>query len=387
MRPMSISPLLSLFTAGVLSLSACNLFDGKDIGGEENPSKTPSYSLTAVDPYIEEAVFYADLNNNGQMDVGEPRTEVGDEIGQYVFYDFTPSEATLIRALEKGRHLGVDFNLSLEGTAPAGSTHLVLNPATTAVSQLNIAAEDLAAILNQFKADIGIEISAAMLDKDPLADILAKEVTELTEEELARVRAQLIIAGVQRIMQGSEKLQQLKASEFIASATQGQTAENMVYQIANFVVQGVKSGVNKATIQGFLADSGYNYGVSQGAPAFNTAALVNTGVTIMNRIVEAGYEACNTYNQSHQGADWNGADNIAAIQAAINPLLSQIATWGPQVGKRYYAASIRKALDAMIVTGGIIKSQMSQDADLKAGFDCPSGYFVIGSDNRPSCTP
>lgn len=350
----------------------------------ENTTETKSLTITAVDPYISSAEFYVDINGNQQYDAATDKlSTAGDNPGEYTFANYTPDAEVTILAKTNGQHNGVDYPIALQGKVTKDAETAVINPATTATSALSITTTELVAILNQFSAKIGATVTEADVLSDPVDGLLEKPIADLTDNDIAKIRTQVILTGLQRIMQGSTEIQKLTDTQFIASATNGQTTENIIYHILDGLVTAVISGVKQSNIDGFLNDSGYQTVLSYGGPTIKTEQFLNVAITILNRITEAGYTACNNYNANLTGA-WNGADNVSAIQNAITPLISRIGTWGGDLGPRYYAATYQNTI-ANLTGGAQIISNMSSNANLKAGFDCASKYFEIDNNNTIVC--
>lgn len=376
----------SLFvTALFLALTGCG-GSSSDSTNTDTTDKTTTKSLTitAVDPYISGAEFYIDLNSNGQYDAATDKlSSAGDNRGEYIFENYTPENDVTILAKSNGQHNGVDYPIALQGRVSSGAETAILNPATTATSALSITTTELVAILNQFSAKIGDTVTEDDVLSDPVDGLLEKPISDLTATDIAKIRTQVILTGLQRIMQGSTEIQKLTDTQFIASATQGQTTENIIYHILDGLVTAVISGVKQSNIDGFLNDSGYQTVLSYGGPTIKTEQFLNVAITILNRITEAGYTACNTYNENLTG-NWDGAANVKAIQDAITPLINQIGSWGGDLGPRYYAATYQNTI-ANLTGGSQIISSMSNDANLKAGFDCASKYFEINTNNNIVC--
>lgn len=369
----------------LLALSGCGGSSSDSSDANSTETTTKSLTITAVDPYISSAEFYVDLNNNQQYDVATDKlSKTGANAGEYIFENYTPESDVTILAKSNGQHNGVAYKIALQGKVTNGSETAILNPATTATSALSITTTELVAILNQFSAKVGATITEADLLSDPVDGLLTKPIADLTLTELAKIRIQVVLTGMQRIMQGSTEIQKLTDTQFIAAATQGQTSHDIIYNILEGLVNAVVEGIKQSNIDGFTSDSGYQTVLSYGGPTIKTEQFLNVAITILNRITEAGYTACNTYNQSLNGAEWNATDNAQAIENAITPLFNQIGSWAGQLGPRYYAATYQSTISDLTYGSQVIAG-MTENSHLKAGFDCASKHFEINTDNNVVC--
>lgn len=383
----SILKMTAAASAIALALSGCSGSSSSD--STDSGTTTSSVTITAVDPYITGAEFYADVNGNGQYDAGTDKlSTAGSTDGTYIFSNYEPSSSVKIYARSNGKHNGVTFNIALKGEVSAKATTAVLNPATTATTGLNITAAQLVNILNQFSSDIGTTLTEADITGDPVKGLADKTIASLTSEEIAKIRAQVALTGLQRVMQGSTEIQKLTGTQFYTSAT---TSTEIIYKIVQALVTAVKSGINQTNINGFLNDSGYQAIVNAGAPQIKTSQFLKMSVTIMDRITEAGYTACNTYNAGKTSATWNAADNMTAISNAVTPLMSSINTWGATLGPSYYAADSKATIEALPQGSTIIANMTTNNTNtaqknaLQAGLNCTSKYFQINSSNQIVC--
>lgn len=366
-----------LVLSSVAVLSSCG-------GGSEGDSSSPSMSevkslvVTAVDPYISEAQFCIDVNKNGQCDAATDKFSTADTVvGQYVFSGYVPTEDLAILPVTNGKHNGKAYTLGLKGKVGANVQTAVVNPATTAVFSQKISNTELVTILNQFSSQLGMTVSEADLLVDPASGLLDKSPADVTDAELAKLRLQVVLYALQRIMQGSTIINGLEGSQFVASATAGSgdgDGNDVIYKIIEAMITSVTSGINKSVISAFLADSGYQTAIGYGAPKFNMADLLATAVTVVDKATEVGYSACNA-----------SSGDINAITAAITPLNAQIITWAGTLDRNYYATNHKAGIESVPYAGSQIMTEMRKDTALNAGFNCASKYFEIDASNAIQC--
>lgn len=259
----------------------------------------------------------------------------------------------------------------------------MINPSTTLAQDQEISAEDLAAILNQFATELGMSITQTDILTDPVAGLLTNTISSLSTAQLAKIRLQVVLYGLQRVMQGSNHISELTTTAFIASATSGSAGgdgDDAVYNIIAALITGVRNAIDPAVLNAFTSNANYLTAVGSGAPEVTVADLLATAITITDRIAEAGYGACNSYHNS-AGAGWTAAGNAAAIQAETTPLIGQISTWASSLGGRYYGANHQAEIAAI----PNLHQTLSTDPSINAGFACASQFFEIDGSNNVVC--
>lgn len=181
----------------------------------------------AIDPYIVNASICADLNNNNQCDAGEPQGETG-ELGEFDLGDWPDDVETVKLLLENrgsweipqyGLHEGKPYGMPLSVIAradvqvrtanpdsPPPPPEIKMTPATSLEAAYSMGENDVLALLNSYKDQLGKTFTAADLTADPLTDLDGVPFASLTEEQLASFRAYLVLYGVNSIMNSVRSL-------------------------------------------------------------------------------------------------------------------------------------------------------------------------------------
>ncbi|MFW5782009.1 MAG: hypothetical protein ACOCWO_01810 [Candidatus Muiribacteriaceae bacterium] len=170
---------LTIMMISMVFLCACG---GSSGGGTVS---TPSYTLTgiAVDPYIENSIFYLDSNGNGTADEGEPLSSPSDKNGRFGFTS-PVQEGDVIRMHpdHMGTHAGREYDGELLERRMNGlvteNGDLIASPLTTMLSKYNMTEEDFCELLND-AADEDIYTSAHLYS-DPLS-IFAEDTPEVAD--------------------------------------------------------------------------------------------------------------------------------------------------------------------------------------------------------------
>ena len=337
-----------------------------------------SLVVTAVDPYVEEAQFCLDTNDNGSCDEGtDPFSTTGTEPGQYVFNNYTPDKERAILTVKPGLHNGKAYALNLKGTVLADSSTAVITPASTLAADKGITAAEITTILNQFSTQLGTVISEADLTKDPLEGALKSDHAELSTANIARLRFQMTLYALQRILQSTQTLRDLNGTALIASATLGDAdgdSEDKLYSIMEKFVEGTESAVDTGGISAFLNDTAYTNIPSHVRPDFTVEDFTSTAMTLIDHITELGYKESSSR-----------AGNLTAILDIISPELVHIKSRTTQIAKRYFASNHQADFSEDTKQNRDILSSMKDDSHMKEGLDCTSKHFEITTDSKMKC--
>src|SRR5690606_2382651 len=180
-----------LTAASSLMLTNCSS-GGGDGGGDPTPPVDPQeqdVTVTrtelkgvAIDPYIVNASICADLNNNNQCDAGEPQGETG-ELGEFDLGDWPDDVETVKLLLENrgsweipqyGLHEGKPYGMPLSVIAradvqvrtadpdsPPPPPEIKMTPATRLEAAYSMGENDVLALLNSYKDQLGKTFTAA----------------------------------------------------------------------------------------------------------------------------------------------------------------------------------------------------------------------------------
>lgn len=352
---------------------------GTDMTTDETTTEVKSLILTAVDPYITEAQFCIDTNENGSCDQGtDPySTEDTENPGQYTFQDYTPTKDLPILPVSAGMHNGKTYALELKGIVSANSETAVINPATTAIQDKGVTSAEWVTILNQFSDQFGTVLTEADLTKDPLADLYDQDHAELSSANIARLRMQMTSYAIQRILQSTQSLRDLTGTTLIASATSGDgdgDSEDKVYKIMEQLAEAANKAVDPASFTLFLNDSAYTNIPVTVRPALTVKNFSATAMTLIDHITELAYKQAGTTT-----------GNLTAILDIMTPELVHIASRTTQIAKRYFAANHQDEFAEDTQLNRNVLLSMKDDSHMKEGLDCTSGYFEITTDSKMQC--
>lgn len=372
-RKQWVSATSGLTVAMALALSGCGGSSSDSPAGNGNNGGNGTSSgltITAVDPYITGAEFCIDLNDNNACDAGEPTAkDLGN--GQYQFTNYTPDAVYKILAKNKGTesnpnygtHNGAAYPLNIRSLTAANQVTGFVTPTSTMQLNQNITQVQLLQVLNQFSHMLGKTVTAGDISGDHIKDIINKKPSELTEADLAVIRAQLTVYGAMRIMQGSDKIRSLTGDQFMVSAMNG-GANNTVFTIFNTLVTNVAHAIDKNALSSF---DGQLPDILKNAYPIRMDVVVATGVAIVDFMTQKGYDAC---NQSD--------GDVAQIQGALSPYLSKIQGVAQDMGPKYYQAKNKE------MSGPYKDGVVSQIGS--AGFDCASGHFKVSEPTSGTLT-
>ncbi|MEA3383590.1 MAG: thrombospondin type-1 domain-containing protein [Campylobacterota bacterium] len=155
----------------IFSLIGCNSSSSNSTSGNTDSStdeSTTGGEYTVVDPYIKDATFFWDKNDNGTLDDGEPLSTTSDENGNFGFAaDVIIPEGEKLVMYDKGEHNGVSYTGKLEAYI---SDSKVISPLTT------LKAKNKDSISNILTTN-NIDIEVSSLDDDPMKSDDPKHIT------------------------------------------------------------------------------------------------------------------------------------------------------------------------------------------------------------------
>lgn len=310
-------------------------------------------SLVAVDPYVESVVFFEDVNNNGVQDVGEQGSSTSDASGQCGF-DAKLSVGSTIVASIAGVHNGLPYSLTLKRKVERGmESPIVISPPTT------LAADDLtAAQVADMLAAAGLaDITAGMITEDPMSGMDA--ITgSVTEAQLLRLRASIATYVFMRIRAGSDALASLSGAELYASGMDTDDTPGALHTILSTAVSVISQALSPAALAAAQATvSSYT-----GAPAISSLDIVQTAVTVADRLALVGYTRCND----------TGGNYGSAVGLVSDTWTAYNASWIDPLAMRYYGyrnSVFFKGLAQVIYN--------SLPADIRAGVESDTGVWWI----------
>jgi hypothetical protein len=279
----------------------------------------------------------------------------------------------------------------------SGATSTIISPLTTLQGST---ADTAGGALNATLTNANIvtllqtagltDIAEADITADPMSNVATLSGT-VTEAQLARIRAALIVYGFSRVFEVSNTLKSLTPAEIMTSGTDttNSTGVNGVYQILSTMVTAVKSAVSPTVISSaqIPIDTANVTIASTPASAYQlpdvtAEVIVKTGVAIIDRIAGDAAQACN---------DNNGDYNAGLTKANSYLNNASLATVIGDLGVTYYGAHNKSSLDALLnVTafiGNTTMASLGAPAELDNGRACASGHFTVDASLIINCVP
>lgn len=285
-------------------------------------------SIVVVDPYIYQAQLFEDLNDNGTRDTGEQQSTVTDAGGQCAFTDPLTVGATLVMEA-KGEHNGVPYTLTLKQVVEQGMTgDIVVSPLTTFLTE-SLTTTQVAQML----VAAGLSgVTAGMITEDPMA-LLATHTGAITDAELLRIQASIASYVFMRIREGSTRLAALSGSQLYASAMDTTTPGEL-----NVILSKAVSVIQRAISANIVTQA--QTGMASGLPDLVVMDIVQTAVTIADRLAYIGYSTCNATLDANNpaGTAANEVENVAS---------TNLTSWIDELGMLYYGYRNRAALVAL----------------------------------------
>ncbi len=347
---------MKIFTKMGLSSVVCATILLTGCGGGGGDSSTPSTDLastTASDPYISNARFYVDSTPNGKYDAGELQSSLTNINGKMTWSSAIPLGSTIrMNAKYRGTHNGNEYTGPLLATKVSSSG--MITPLTVltykGLTSTQIKTMLIACGLTDLPEDFDI-------NADPMS--IASSTTLDSNSSLAMIRATIAISGMLKIMEGSTTLKVMTGAQIYNDIENNGTVKT----IFTNMITGVKNGLNTTLLASLKTASDNLYG--GGLPRIPTEVVINTAVTIMDKMVEAGYNACN--------AGGNAAAIGGAIQGQMGAISSSISTLGPY----YYGIYLQRS--NYTLTAGQRTGISNVNANMLLGYDT-TGSLNLQSD-------
>lgn len=278
----------------------CNMFPKKDDSGSSTPST--AVSGIAVDPYIANARFFEDVNNNGQKDTGEQESTSSDINGRFIFgRPLTPTSTIVINPAFLGRHNGVSFIGRIKRRVGVITGTVVISPLTTLLANGWSESEVISAL-----STAGLTgLTTANLKEDPMEGIENLDSTTLTETHLTKIRASICVYSFMTVMDTliAGKGYDITPISFTGTAGATQALANMVITVNTALSTGLLS-----TIQTMMS------GAPSGTPKVTAGDVIRSAVAISNYIIP----------------------KVAAAPTVYAPNLTEINSLGQSLGVNFY---------------------------------------------------
>jgi len=316
-----------------------------DTNTEGSTGKTTSG--VAVDPYIVGAVFCIDENLNKTCDAGEPESTASDENGVFTFSEAL-EEGDKIVMKTAGTHLGVPYQFD-KMTAEFKGGELVVSPLTT-LAEKELTNEQVVALLDP---DGLLGLHPAAVNTEPIPVI--KGDTDITDEDLAAIRANIGAYMLLRMIENNPDLAALTGEELVDSTEVQQIAEEMMSTITEAIT------VDKISTFQDMIPNGAN------VPDIDIMDVINTAVTVCDHIMEV---AENEYNSSG-----NLGQAMAAVQSFKN---NDLDTFIDNTAPAQY---IKRVIKNNMVSSTLMQQAFSEYSEFVS---CNKG-LKMNTNGRPMC--
>lgn len=327
-------------------------------GSSDSKTTPPNDTTTSgkiVDPYIVGAILCEDVDKDGVCESGEQKSTASTDDGEFTFSNALTSGSHIIISTQ-GKHNGVKYDLNLSGVVNVDGEIDVVSPITTLETR-GLSKAQIVTLLT----DAGITgLSQTDISSDPMSGLSGK--TSVTNDELKKLQTSLAVYGLLKIMKGSDALTALTSTQLASS--------NEVQTIASSMVTAIKSSLNATTFSTIKSSMD---AVRTGAGAYGsyipdvtTDVIIKTAVTVMDRIVEAGYAKCNE-------TDGDVTLALAEAMSTANSVNSQVETIS-----QYYYGLENKALFASIPNQ--LKSALP--SFVQQGISNNTGLLTLNAENE-----
>jgi hypothetical protein len=328
-------------------------------GGSSSTDTTSSTTGTIVDPYIVGAILCEDVNRSGTCDNGEQLSTASTATGQFTFSSpLTAGSHIIVKT--QGLHNGITYDLNISGVVDSGGDIEVVSPITTLEAKGLNKAQIITLLTNAGLTGL----SETDISSDPMAGVSGQ--TSITDAQLKKLQASLATYGLLKIIDSSNEIKAMNSSQLVSSTAVQQITTAMVTAMTNNLNQTTFTNI-KTTMDGVRATAnGINPLAGSYIPNVTTDVIIKTAVTVMNRIVEAGYKKCNE-------TDGNVTLAIAEANSVAATVVSQIDT----IAKYYYGLENKTKLSTIPSN-----FQSLIPSEIQTGVNNTAGIFVLNEENQ-----
>jgi hypothetical protein len=276
-KSLVITVVIMILVVILLNISTTIYSDlSKDDSGKNTP--VVETKVIAVDPYIEGAKFFEDVDNDGQKDSNEQESSLSDSKGNFTF-SRPLQKGSIIRLSDTvtGTHNGVAYKCAITRRVDVITETLVISPLTTLLANDWTEIQIVKALSNAGLAGLTVED----LEKDPMAGIANYGAQTLTEAHLTKLKAAISIYSFLSIMDAlnNGKGYDITYITFTANATTTTLVlQNMVTVVNNIlspvVLTQMQKGMNGAKLPEGLR-----------LPKATASDIIRTSVAIVNYII------------------------------------------------------------------------------------------------------
>ena len=286
----------------------------------------------AVDPYISDATFFEDVNNNGIKDEGEQVSTASDAKGGFSFSRPLTTGSTIIMD-DKGTHNGVAYTGILKRVVESSGT-LIASPLTTLLAN-GWTTENVVDVLNA----AGLSITADDLTKDPMSGIDQKDAETLSDTDLEKIRASISVYCFLSIM--DQVIQLAKTGEIpVAGLSDITSGYDLSYDkftlhpnwqvLLTAMVTLIKDGISEevvSTIDSTLSQATTtctSFGLPV-PPSATAGDVIKASVAISNYVIPKVVDSC------------KGLDTATGFpKCDYTPSPADYGNWRWELGEKFY---------------------------------------------------
>jgi len=348
---------ISLLVVGLIS-SGC-FSPNQEEKLEDLRDKYPSYGVIS-DPYIKNAIICEDKNKNNICDAGEQNATASRSDGMF-FFEKELTKGSNIIVAKQGKHNGKFYTLNLQ-TSVENPREVVLTPLTHLVN-LGLTKNQVATMLQK----AGLEhITEKDIAQDPMEGL--NSLTSLqNDEDLEKLQASLAVYGMLRVLQSVPEFKKMTSEELYINAT---TQNQPIATILKTMVGAIKEGLNKDIFTLYKTKVNALHSKFSFMPEAKLGTLIETSVTIMNRLIEIAFEAANSYDGTLE-------QKIQKALEAVVQNKQSVFNSSSSLMMKFFGLNHQKELAGKEI----------DDKDITQGVELEEAHFILGEDNKVATLP
>ncbi|MGD9807818.1 MAG: hypothetical protein AB7E76_07745 [Deferribacterales bacterium] len=328
----------------------CGGGGGSSSGAVDDSGGSSVSSGVAVDPYLKDAIFCVDIDQNGICGADEPESTPSDENGVFTFDNYEVQEGDIILMKSAGTHNGVPFQYAKMIAVYQGGD-LIVSPLTTLLAK-SLDAAQIVALLDPI-GTYGLTADLVSMDPVEIVESIGTEV--LTDANLAAIRASIGAYMLLRMIDANPALADLSGDDLVNNDDVKDLASNMMAIVAEAItVERIED------FQTMVDNSGVD-----GLPAVDIMDIIYTAVTICDYALELGE------------AEFEANGNVNGVINAMNSFKNtQMTALIDEVGPNQYVYRLKRE-HGINIPNGVPFSTVDFNA-------CSQGLH-IGGNGRPMC--
>jgi len=249
-------------------------------------SHTTDTKITGVlvDPYMERAILYEDVNFDEKFDEGELPSTPTTKKGEFTFAK-PLTEGNIVGIKEKGIHDGKKFDIPLSAVVEKNGTVPVVSPVTT-LNAKGMTLKMIQKIINKSTLpplnNLVIEIESILAD--PLAGgLMKKTLSEISSTDFSLIQANIATYGLLKIMSSSSALSALRGTQ-IQDSMLVQEIYTRTFRIVSEALSVAQFTTLSTTLDGLRTATGAQI------PEAKASLIIRTASKAMVTVAEKVYD-------------------------------------------------------------------------------------------------